>query len=131
MSWHDTAASILGRPDPDPAAVLQLLEHAAVGLLHHPAADDPAAPSALFALDQAIAELADAGVTAPGPDKVGADTVHAGDVRPLLAAATAALKPTQAGDHDDRRGHDDTTLLLASARAAVFTRQALDGLPDG
>jgi hypothetical protein len=123
MSWHDTAAWLLGRPDTGPAAVYELLEHAAVGLLHQPAGQDSSAQLVRIYVHQAVGELTDAGVTAPAPTDVGIDTVHTGDVRPLLAAAATQLP---------RCLHDrDSMTQLAYARATVYARQARDALPDG
>jgi hypothetical protein len=119
--WHARAVALAGRTEADPAAVCAMLEHAAVGLLHQPAASTGPARMALLLVDQAVAELADAGVTAAPPAEPGGDRVECGQVGPLLAAAVAAL-PACTGEG---------TALLAYARAALFARQALDAVSDG
>jgi hypothetical protein len=123
MSWHETAARKLSQQDPDPASVYELLEHAAIGLLHQPAGQDTPGHLALLYVDQALGELAAAGAAAPAPMDVGAERVHCGDVRRLLAAAATLLPHCLQG----RDGMDQ----LAYARAAVLVHQARDALPRG
>jgi hypothetical protein len=119
--WHARAVALAGRTDADPAGVCAMLEHAAVGLLHQPAASTGPARTALLLVDQAVAELADAGVTGPPPAGVGGDRVDCGQVGPLLAAAVAAL-PACTGDG---------AALLAHARAVLSVRRALDVISNG
>jgi hypothetical protein len=119
--WHQTAVVLADDRRADPAAARGLLEHAAAGLHHRPADADAAADLARLLLDQAVAELALAGIACPPPaDPDAAEAVHAADVRPLLAAAAARLADC-AGCPDG-----DTAVPLACARAASLTRQALD-----
>ncbi len=118
--WHETAAVLAGRHDADPVVVCAMLEHAAVGLLHQPAATDTGGHYGMLLVDQAVAEIALAtGDSGPPPAGVGTDQVHAADVRPLLAAAAELLAGCEGSDTD----------VLAYARAISFVRQALDAIP--
>jgi hypothetical protein len=126
--WHQTAAVLADGRRADPAAAGALLEHAAAGLHRRPAAADTAADLTRLLLDQAVAELALAGLPCPPPadgdDENGdGEAVRAADARPLLAAAAARLADC-AGRVDV-----DPDAALACARAASLTRQALDAAP--
>jgi hypothetical protein len=122
--WHETAATLTGRDGDGPAAVRVLLEHASVGLLCQPAAASSAAQLVRLLTGQAVAELAEAGVSCPPPATAGTgiDRVHLADVRPLLAAAATRLAGCTGDNEMD---------LLAYARAALLAREALDAATGG
>ncbi len=123
-TWQSTADHLLRDDAADPHAVRAALEHAALGLLHRPAADDIGAQMSLLEVDQALAELpgqAPIGTTSH-PQVAPEENVGVDDVRPLLGHAADALPALAA--------HAEEAAALAYARTAVLVGQALIAL-DG